>query len=226
MITDMMRNALERTLAILLDEVMNTDRHRHVTVLGVIAARTLIDAGHTIDCKVMPRDAGKRGRREMGVAGKGLKTIWEYLAWQFPHDENRLPISNPSERDRYDDLEGRAANTRTGFLALQRHYQCLTEMTFYMVPRELGKGAIEVITLDGDYPVTTKVTAKELYRERFSKQTDSKVTLQMNRTRRNGGSTREEADRIYKLAKQIARQPAPLPRLTQQLLLTDTLEDN
>jgi hypothetical protein len=142
-------------------QVGHTKRERHITILALVAFRTLGDAGWTIDFD----PEGEQAK------GQGWESIWEYVAWRYPIREDRNLIVEPTGKGRWESARQYADDFRKGFADLRHH---LTDdwrnLTLYMIPRSKGGSRIEVITIDPHLQVNPTETAAEIFESRTRKQ--------------------------------------------------------
>lgn len=111
----------------------------------------------------------------------GHKSIWTYLAYRRPFSDSLIPIEMPNETQRFEGIKKRSQVVNRAFLALRKHAFLDWRLPLLMVPRMADRKAIEVITLDKEFPVEGTKTARDLFRECTSRRVKgfNRATLDM-----------------------------------------------
>lgn len=214
--TDTLMALARTTQQRLLTRVGNSERERHIILQCALAGEVLNRQGGTIDFDASSED----------VKRKGIRTIWEYIAFLYPCDSGMRLLVDPSDRERWLSVEENAVVYRHGFTSLRQkileHWR--QNLYLYMVPRRREKSLIEVITINPDYLVNTVDTAKDLVILRTDKQAQSVLQSSLERMEAVMGDRSTAANRLNLFLTDLSARPTKKPRLDpaqMQLFGTD-----
>lgn len=181
-------------------------KRRQVSLTANLAWHILTRADdYTIDWR--------RASDEMKRAGHA--TIWHYIAWLHPLTKfkgGRVPGLIPSgeaptDADRFKSSFENYKVINVAFDTFRHEFWRDFHGTLYMVPRQSDTRGVEVITLNGDFPVNDEQVARELLGARTSRQVESaNVALWKQAERTHPDDPMPEYHRLHAEADRRARE--------------------